>query len=250
MEKIIFKNSRNQSLVGHFYASESESIIIMSHGFTGDKSEWGRFDKIAESFNQSGYNVLTFDFSGCGESDDDTLAVNKQVDDLKSAIKFVKSKGYRNIGLFGRSLGGLISIKCFTPEIITMVLCAPVTNKIIYSWDKRYSEEQLQEFDEKGYITKTIDKGVRKTILIDKQMLADREIVNQKDLLKNIDCPILIIHGKQDGNVPYTDSEEAIKLLPKDSKLELINKADHRFYDYLDTIVNLSTDWFLNHLEH
>lgn len=249
MERVIFKNSRNQSLVGHLYTSESESIIIMSHGFTGDKSEWGRFDKVAESLNQSGYNALTFDFSGSGESDDDTLTVDKQVDDLNSAIKFVKSKGYQNIGLFGHSLGGLISLKCFTPEIVTMVLWAPVTNKIKSTWDKSYSKEQLQELDEKGYITKTRDKGVRKTILIDKQMLKDREIINQKDLLKDIDCPILIIHGKQDESVPYSDSEEAIKLLSNDSKLELVDKADHGFYNYMNVIIDLSNNWFLNHLE-
>jgi len=250
MKRVIFKNSRNQSLVGHLYTSESESIIIMSHGFTGDKSELGRFDKVAESLNQTGYNVFTFDFSGCGESDDDTLTIDKQIDDLKYAIAFVKSKGYKKIGLFGYSLGGLLSLKCFTPEIITMVLWAPVTNKIKYTWDKRYSKKQLQELDEKGYITKTRDNGVRKTILIDNQMLKDREIVNQKDLLENIDCPILIIHGKEDASVPYTDSEEAMKLLSKDSKLELVDKADHGFYEYIDVIIKLSNDWFLNHLEH
>jgi esterase/lipase len=156
----------------------------MAHGFTGDISEWGRFDKVAESLYQSGYNVLTFDFSGCGESDDDTLTVGKQVDDLKFAIKFVKLKGFKKISFFGHSLGGLVSLKCFNPEIITMVLWAPVTDKIKYTWDKRYSKEQLQELSEKHYITKTRDKGIRKTILIDEQMLIDRELVNQKDLLK------------------------------------------------------------------
>lgn len=249
MERVVFKNSSNQSLVGHLYTSDSKSIIIMSHGFAGDKSEWGRFDKVAESLNQSGYNVLTFDFSGCGESDDDTLTVDKQVDDLKSAIKFVKSRSYQKIGLFGHSLGGLISLKCYSPDIVTMVLWAPVTNKVKYTWDKRFSKEQLQELEEKGYLTKIRDKGIRRKILIDKQMLKDREMVNQKDLLKNINCPILIIHGKQDASVPYADSEEAIKLLSKDSKLELVEKADHGFYDYIDIIIKLSNNWFLNHLE-
>ncbi len=249
MKKVVFKNSRNQSLVGYLYTSDSKSIIIMSHGFTGDKSEGGRFDKIAESLNKIGYNVLTFDFSGCGESDDDTLTVNKQVDDLKSAIKFVKSKGYKKIGFLGYSLGGLISLKSYSPEIVTMVLWAPVTNKIKYNWDKRFSKEQLKELEEKGYIIKIKNKSVRKKVLIDKQMLKDRESVNQKELLKNIDCPILIIHGKQDMNVPYKDSEEAIKLLSKNSKLELVDKADHGFYDHIDILINLSTDWFLNHLK-
>ena len=130
-----------------------------------------------------------------------------------------------------------------------MVLWAPVTNKVKYTWDKRFSKEQLQELEEKGYLTKIRDKGIRRKILIDKQMLKDREMVSQKDLLKNIDCPILIIHGKQDASVPYADSEEAIKLLSKDSKLELVEKADHGFYDYIDIIIKLSNDWFLNHLE-
>jgi pimeloyl-ACP methyl ester carboxylesterase len=249
MEKVIFRNSRKKLLVGHLYTSESKSTIIMSHGFTGDKSEWGRFDKVAQSLNQAGYNVLTFDFSGCGESDDDTLTVDKQVDDLKSAIKFIKLKGYQKIGLFGHSLGGLISLKCYTPEIVTMVLWAPVTNKIKYKLDKRYSEEQLLELDQKGYITKKRDKGIRKKILIDKQMLSDRKSVNPKDLLKNIDCPVLIIHGKQDESVPYTDSEKARELLSDQSRLELIDKADHGFYDHINIIVDLSKEWFLNHLK-
>lgn len=248
MKRVTFKNSRGLTLVGHLYTSESDSVIIMSHGFTGDKSEWGRFDKVAEALNQLGFNVLTFDFSGSGESDDDSLTVDKQVGDLNSAIKFVKSKGYSRIGLFGHSLGGLISLKCDTPEIITMVLWAPVTNKVQYSWDKKYSKEPLQELSETGFITKIRDKGVRRKIIIDKQMLRDRETVDQKDLLKNIDCPILIIHGKKDQSVPYTDSEEAIKLLSSDSKLELVDEADHGFYEHMEIIIKLSREWFENHL--
>jgi len=245
----MFENSRCQSLIGNFYTSNSELIVIMSHGFTGDKSEWGRFNKIAKMLNDSGYNVLTFDFSGCGESEDDTLTVKKQVDDLKSAIRFVKLKGYKKIGLFGHSLGGLISLKCFTREVVTMVLFAPVTDKIKCAWDKKYSEEQLKELNEKGYITKIRNKGVRKKILIDKQMLEDRENINQDKLLKDVKCPILIIHGKEDESVPPTDSVEAVKLLSEESKLELIDNADHSSYGSMEIIAKLINNWFLDNLK-
>ncbi|MBU3941755.1 MAG: alpha/beta hydrolase, partial [Nanoarchaeota archaeon] len=197
-----------------------------------------------------GYNILSFDFSGCGESDDDTLTVEKQVDDLNSAIKFVKSKGYQNIGLFGHSLGGLISLKCFTPEIVTMVLWAPVTNKIKYRWDKRYSKEQLQELEDKGYLTLIRDKGVRRKILIDKRMLAYRESIDQKDLLNNVNCPIMIIHGNKDESVPYTDSQDVIKLLSSDSELEIIDGANHGFYNHLDILIDLTKKWFIKHLKN
>jgi putative redox protein len=75
MEKVTFKNSRNLSLVGNFYPSSPENIIIMCHGFTSDKSSRGRFDRFAYAFHQLGYSILAFDFSGCGKSDDDRLTM-------------------------------------------------------------------------------------------------------------------------------------------------------------------------------
>ncbi|MFA5797226.1 MAG: alpha/beta hydrolase [Candidatus Woesearchaeota archaeon] len=249
MERVIFKNSRNQSLVGHLYTSASKSIIIISHAMANDKSERGKLDRVAKELNQSEYNVLVFDFSGCGESDDDTLTVEKEVDDLKSAIHFSKSRGYTKIGLFGHSLGCLVSLKCYTPDIHTMVLWSPITDKVKYTWDERLSKEQLHELEHKGYFTRTRKNAIRTTYQVDKQMLIDREIVDQKDLLKNVTCPILLIHGTKDTTVPITDSEEAITLLSQDSKLELVDGADHDFNEHVDSIVRLSTDWFLSHLE-
>lgn len=58
----------------------------------------------------------------------------------------------------------------------------------------------------------------------------------------------MIIHGKQDSIISYKDSEEAIKLLSKDSKLEIVEKADHGFHGRMNVIVDSSNDWFLNHL--
>jgi len=250
MEKVIFRNSRKQSLVGNLYVADSDSVIIMCHGATGDKSEWGRFDKIAESLNKQGYNVLSFDFSGCGESDNDTLTLDKEIDDLNSAINFVKSKDYQRISFFGHSLGGLVCLKCFSSEILTMVLWAPLTDKLKYSWwKKKYPEEILREFNKKGYIARIRDTGVRRKILIDKQLIKDYEDIDQKKLLKKINCPVLILHGKKDLSLPFSCSEKAIKLLSKESKLKLVDTADHGFYNHIDVIINSSIDWFLTHMK-
>lgn len=251
MEKVNFKNSRNLNLVGNLYPADSNSIIIMAHGFTGDKSEWGRFAPTAEVLNKAGYNVLVFDFSGSGESDDDSLTVGKQVDDLNCAIKYVSDKGFKKIGLLGLSLGGLVSLKVHSPEknIKTMVLWAPVTDKKENYAEKKFNPEELKELKEKGYITKIMEAGIRKKIIIDKQMVKDRESVNQKELLPHIDCPVLIIHGNQDESVPLEDSKSAIKYLSPESKLEIIHGADHQFSEQLDTIIELSINWFKRYLE-
>jgi len=250
MKQVTFKNSRSQTLVGNLYTANSKSIVILSHGFTGDKSEWGHFDRVAEALSEVNYNALAFDFSGCGESDDDTLTVAKQVDDLSSAIEYAKSLGYQKIGLFGHSLGGLIALKNHDKGIETMVLTAPVTDKVKYDWSERYTKGQLDELKDQGYLTKVRDEGVRNTFLIDKRMLKDRESVNQKEILENVKCPVLIIHGNKDESVPVEDSINAIKQLSPDSRLEVIDGMDHYMKEEYDEVVDKTLRWFQDHLEH
>lgn len=247
MYKVNFKNSRGLNLVGIFYPANSKSIILITHGFTGDKSEWGRFDKAAEALNKEGYNILTFDFSGSGESDDDFLSVGKQVDDLNCAIKFVLDKGLRNIGLIGLSLGGLVSAKVYDKRIKAMVFWAPVTNAR-KNYERRFTKRQINELHKKGFITYNMNKGVRKVIMIDKQMIIDRESVDQAKLLSHIGCPVLIIHGSKDNTVPIKDSESSMNYLSAESKLEIIEGADHGFYEYLDKFIEPTVRWFRKYL--
>ncbi len=93
MEKLKFINSKGLTLVGNLYRTDSDSVVIMAHGFTNNKSSQGRFDLIASALNKININAFTFDFSGCGESDSEVITVENEVDDLKSAIDFMKSYG-------------------------------------------------------------------------------------------------------------------------------------------------------------
>ncbi|MXQ54959.1 alpha/beta hydrolase [Shimazuella alba] len=244
MEKVTFKNFRNLTLVGNFYPSSPENIIIMCHGFTSDKSSRGRFDRFANAFHQLGYSVLAFDFSGCGESDDERLTMTTRIDDLHAAISFVKSREFSRIALFGHSLGSRVCLECYTDQIATMVLTGALTGSMKYDWNNILTKEELQELKEKGYITKN---QKHRKVIIDKQMLIDFELVNQKELLTNVKCPVLIMNGDADEEERdlYKLSKHGMKWLPKDSKLELIQGATHSFTDRLPVIEKLATKWFL-----
>lgn len=250
MERVSFKNSRGLNLVGHLYPSTTKSIIIMCHGFMSNKYSKGRFERLATAFNKYGYGALLFDFSGCGESDDDFLTIEKEVDDLKSAIQFVKSKGYEKIALYGYSLGTLICLKSYNPEIITMVLSGALTDSMKYNWYEFFTKEQIQELEEKGYLIEYIPKEVRKKIVVDKRILKGFELINQRELLKDVNCPVLIIHGNNDEEekLLYERSKAAMTLLSSDSKLEVIDGANHSFLEHFDIVVELTTDWFTKHL--
>lgn len=193
MERVTFINSRTLTLVGNFHTAASDAAVIFAHGFTSDKSALGRFDSLSQFLNKSGYNVLAFDLSGCGESDADSLASHNMVDDLQSAIAFVRSRGCRRIALYGHSLGGLICLKCVSPDIVTMVLSGTPTDRMDYDWKEYYSADQLKEMKGKGYF-KAVDRtGKERTI--GRQVLMDFEEINQEVLLANVMCPVLLIHG-------------------------------------------------------
>lgn len=243
MKRVTFKNSRGLRLVGRFYKGSSKSAVIMSHGFTGDKSEWGRFDRTAEALNKAGFTVFSFDFSGCGESEDDSLTVEKQVDDLQSAIDFIKQKGFKKLGLLGHSLGGLISLKNLNKGIRALVLWAPATapKMDIQSW---YSRRQLKEMEDTGYLVKKRDMGVRRKFIIEKGMFDELASINQEKLLSKVKCPVLIIHGDKDDVVPVENSQQAMQYLPAGSKLEVIKGADHSFYEQLDKFIGHTVEWF------
>ncbi len=247
-EKAIFKNSKGLELRGilHTPKGQTDSIVVMAHGFCSNKDR-ERTVETAELYAKNGIAALRFDFGGSGESYKTEITVGKQVDDLKSAIKFVKGKGYKKIGLQGESLGGLVSILAHNAGIKAMVLWAPVTEKK-KNVDKVLAQEGLskEEFERIGHIVKKKDG---KDFVIPKKYFEERIAVNQKKILSKIKCPVLILHGEKDDVVPLEDSKEAVKIL-KNSKLEIIAGLGHRFkFDDKKVSLGLSLKWFKEHLK-
>lgn len=198
-KRITFQNSRNKTLVGHLFSVPGDVIVIMAPGFCSDKSSQGRFEVYARHLNEKDISVLAIDFAGCGESDDDLLTIDKEVEDLTSAIRWIHSQGYQKIGLYGNSLGGLICLKAYSSEIKTIAMTGGGTGPMKFDWSQHFSQTQMKELQDKGYITERNARNIhRKSIKINQQMLKDFELVDQRELLSNVKCPVLLIHGDGD----------------------------------------------------
>lgn len=245
MKKINFQNPKGKRLVGvlHSPKEKTDKIVIICHGFTANKDR-DRLVKIGDVYAENGIAALRFDFGGSGESYDTAISIGDQVDDLKSAIEFVKSKGYKNIGLQGESLGGLIAILVNSQDVKTMVLWAPVTkgkDKIEILSEEKLTEKELEE---KGYFIKKKDSREFK---IPRKYFEERVKINQKELLLRIKCPVLILHGDKDDTVPLEHSKEAVKIL-QDARLEIINGGGHKLDEKIDVVSSFSVNWFKKHL--
>lgn len=246
-EKISFRVN-NQRVVGILTKPErkAKNAILLLHGFTGIRDEWGRFNKLAENLSNEGFANLRIDMRGSGESEgkfrDTTVYTEK--DDALAAIDYLTKQGYEKIGLVGLSLGGLVSLLTILEiEISAMCLWAPA----IYYKAERHLRGKEKELDERGYIiTFSVMSG--EPFEVDKKFFETLNEINTDGVLGKVKCPTLIIHGERDENVPIEGSKRAIKLMNCKKELKIIPDEDHDFYKQIDEVINLTVEWFKKYL--
>jgi len=106
-------NSRGERLAGTFHHGKSKKLIVMAHGFTGNKMESGRlFVTTARHLAKAGFNVLRFDYFGSGDSQGEFYEFTPcmALDDLLSVLNAATAARFKEIGLLGLSMGGALSI--------------------------------------------------------------------------------------------------------------------------------------------
>ena len=245
MERVNFRNPRGLALVGTRYEVPSDTIVLLVHGFASDRRSSGRFEYIARCLNDAGLAAFAFDFSGCGESDDDPLLIAHEVEDLRAALALAEGWGYRVIVMWGNSLGGRVCLEAVTPAVSTMVLTGGATGPMNYNWGEYFSAEQIDELQTHGRLTIHRSEGSRSRIVIDGRMLEEFGLFDVSAIFRRIHCPVLLIHGDGDEEERRLlgHSRDALRLLPRATRLEILPGAAHGFFGCIDTVVRLGLEW-------
>ncbi|MBT3814919.1 alpha/beta hydrolase [Candidatus Woesearchaeota archaeon] len=246
-EKIYFHNSKKQKLCGVLEEPKQskEEIVILVHGYSSNK-EGKTTSDMAKELTTRGMNSFRIDLDGCGESEGyfAEQTVTSMADDIVSAIKFVESLGYENIDLMGASGGAISSmvavLQC--PQIRKLALKSP-TFDYVEQRRKSYGEEKIKKWKEKGHLM--IEKS-RGTLRVDYSFFEDAHNHIMYDKVKNISCPVLMIHGDADEVVDIKQSKKAVNNFPN-VKLIIFHGANHNLG--LDGDRSLSNKLFADWLE-
>ena len=247
VEKFVIKNRDSYELHAEYYRiganSKSDVLFILCHGFSGDKYEWGRFEKAAKKIVERGWDAIFFDFSGSGENERIPITLDNQIRDLEDVALWGIQSGYSSLVTIGLSFGGITSLFAKVPNRKVAVFWAPAFNM------KRVVGEVRKKL---AYMILSIKKTPIKTfakvkpILIDKSFFESIWSKNPWELLRNFDIPSIIVQGTKDKAVIPSDSQMAFDFMKKDGKHELhfVEGATHDFdKEHLEEFIKVSLDF-------
>lgn len=228
--------------------------VLFAHGFLADRSSRGRADVIGAAYRRAGWATLAFDFSGCGESDDDVVTVAHEVEDLTAAGEVLAEAGYRRQVVHGHSLGALVALRTASPHVEAMVLTGAVTGPIRQPWEDILSTDQIEELRRTGRTT-VVDDGPssRTHTVISTETIADFTDVDQAALLVALACPVLLVHGGDlvDGEEHplLTRSRVGLTSLPAGSRLEVVRGGDHALLEHSDHVARTALAWLAEQVQ-
>ncbi len=236
---------RGLNLKGVLENSEARKLMILVHGFTGDMNEQDKISKnLSTKLQEHNFAVLRFSFIGTLPSDGDfrDMTVESETDDLRTVIKHMRSLGYLEIGLLGKSMGGTVVTKAYDESIKAVIFWYSTFNFSKDAFMNYYRETEQKELKEKGYVLTDGYKVGKK--FIDQIPTIDVE----KETSKMV-CPVLFLHGDSDTDVPYGQSVEAFARAHEPKELHLIKGADHCFENEQEDVINLTVDFLDRHFK-
>jgi putative redox protein len=240
-----FLNKSNVELAGRIYKnSNTVSGVIFSHGLFSSKDGY-KITKMAETIVNTGFSLMTFDFTFSGESSGSIkdISIKEEIEDLKCAINYFKETGIEKIHLMGSSMGAAItiltaSLNIFPIESLILIATPLSFKKLI----PEFSESNINALNVDGFTS--IDG-----ISVNNRFLKEIFNINMIDSVKRINIPSLLIHGKNDSIVDVENLYLYIQNSQSDCSHLIIEDGDHNLTKESD-ILKISEkikDWLYAH---
>ncbi|MEM7638400.1 MAG: alpha/beta hydrolase [Pseudomonadota bacterium] len=223
-----FVSPQDRRLAYRYTAPSTGLTFVWLSGFKSDMT--GTKVTVLEDWaEQAGHGFLAFDYSGHGVSDgafeDGTISAWRE--DALAAIEHLTDGA---LILVGSSMGGwmaLLSALALKDRVAGMVLIAPApdfTQKLMWP---EFSAEQQAEIMQQGRTLRPSDYG--DPYPITRALIEDGAQWALLDASIDLTCPIRILQGQQDPDVPWAHAFRLVDaLVSEDLVFSLIKDGDHR----------------------
>lgn len=240
--------SENALIVGMLHTPErkSDTMVIMCHGFTGNKQENKRlFVEAARAFSGAGFSALRFDFFGSGDSAGDFAdsAISHNRANLRDAIAFVRSQNYSKIVVLGISMGA-------ASAIIT-VADQPVDALVLWSTVPDFQQLFSSLFADYQEKIAAVDKIEYDGWQIKKTFWEDSLQYDVQNAFKNLSLPKLVVQGTADAPLFVSGFQMLQKIALPPCDFYEIPAAGHTFQTvaHRREVIQTTLNWLKRHVQ-
>ena len=174
----------------HFKSNNNKGIILFFHGNGGSIDSWGQG---ANTYLENGYDVFYVDYRNYGKSNGKIKNESQLISDGQIIYDYLKSKySEENIIVSGTSMGTGIAVQIASRNNPKKL----ILNSPYYSLSSLAREKMF-------FIPEFIMKYKLKTF----------------KYIKEVECPIIIIHGKNDQLIPV---KHAFRLKKENPEIDLM----------------------------
>ncbi len=245
-ERVIFTNSKKQKIYGYLDTDPSFELneppaILICHGMLSNKDS-NKHKQFSEKLAERGFLVLRFDFSFVGESEGTLgeMTFTGEVEDLQSAVAYIRTRTDGPLGLIGSSMGSAIAAlyAAQDPQVKAMVLMASLARP------GEYDLQTEKIYREQGFIDTPLgDIGL--------QLLDDAKKQNVLEAITKSKASVLLIHGQEDELIPPKEAMDLFQAAGGEKSIYILGGADHRFSEerHVNECASLIANWFSQYLE-
>lgn len=250
-KKLKIVNNQGLELSAHLRLPVDEklkALAIFAHCFTCTKNLLA-IRNISRALTQHKIGVLSFDFTGLGESEGEFSDTNfsSNISDLIAAAEFLGENFMEPQILIGHSLGGAAVIQASVklPSVKAVaIIGAPADVPHVTHLFK----QDLQEIKETGQAEVNI--GGR-PFTIKQQFLDDLEQNPAEELISRLDRALLVMHSPQDRIVDIENAARIYKQARHPKSFITLDGADHVLSNKDDSyyVGNMVAAWAARYID-
>lgn len=232
-----FKNAEGHELSARLelpQASEPHNFCIFAHCFTCNKN-LNAIKNVVDAMTEAGFGVLSFDFTGLGQSQGDFADTNfsSNVSDIVSAADYLRENYQAPTLLIGHSLGGA-AVLFAGSQIDSVKSIATVGAPSDPEHVQHLIQSDIAEIEQEG--AAQVNIGGR-NFTIKKQFIDDLKKHSIKAVLKDLRKSLLVLHSPQDKTVGienaaaiYTHAHHPKSFISLDGADHLLSKKEDSVY--------------------
>lgn len=214
---------------------KAKTVVVWCGGYLSDMT--GTKAVALEEFSLAhGLAYVRFDYSGHGRSSghytEGTISI--WLEDAMAVIKAFTGK--RRLILVGSSMGGWIAMRIAEElrkarqgkRLAGLVLIAPAPDFTVDLIEPRLTERERSALDTQGYFEKPSQYS-SEPYRYTRALIEDGRANRVMEGLIETGCPVHILQGMKDPDVPYKHAMQIMeKIVGDDAILTLIRDGDHR----------------------